>query len=121
MLAAVGETVTAGPPTFALVLALAAGGLPFCAPCCLPLVPGHLSYVAGMSGAGAAEADRRTARWRVLAGRLLFVVGFAAVVTSYGALSGGAVSTLLVHRRTLGIVLGSLTIALGLVFAGLLE
>ncbi|MFF5757439.1 cytochrome c biogenesis CcdA family protein [Streptomyces longwoodensis] len=119
--AGVGETVLAGPLVLALLLALAAGALSFFSPCCLPLVPGYLSYVAGMSGAGATDAARRGARWRVLAGCLLFVGGFAAVFTSYGALFGGAGGVLLAHQRPLGIVLGSLTIVLGLVFAGLLD
>lgn len=119
--AGVGETVLAGPLVLALLLALAAGALSFFSPCCLPLVPGYLSYIAGMSGAGAADAPRQAARWRVLAGCLLFVVGFAAIFTSYGALFGGAGAVLLAQQRTLGIVLGSLTIVLGLVFAGLLD
>lgn len=119
--AGVGQTVMAGPLALALVLALAAGALSFFSPCCLPLIPGYLSYVAGMSGAGATETGRRATRWRVLAGCLLFVVGFAAVFTSYGALFGGAGAALLTHQRTLGIALGSLTIVLGLVFAGLLD
>ncbi|MGC5041114.1 cytochrome c biogenesis CcdA family protein [Streptomyces sp. DT190] len=119
--AAVGETVLAGPLSVALLLALAAGALSFFSPCCLPLVPGYLSYVAGMSGAGATDAGRRGTRWRVLVGCLLFVGGFAVVFTSYGALFGGAGAVLVAHQRTLGIVLGSLTIVLGLVFAGLLD
>ena len=119
--AGVGDTVLAGPLVLALLLALAAGALSFFSPCCLPLVPGYLSYVAGMSGAGAAEEARRGARWRVFVGCLLFVGGFAAVFTSYGALFGGAGAVLLTYQRTLGVVLGSLTIVLGLVFAGLLD
>ena len=88
MLAAVGErSLQAHSLALALVQALAAGALSFFSPCRLPLAPGYLSYVTGTSGAGAAEANRRTARWRVLAGRLLFVVGFAAVFTSYRALT----------------------------------
>lgn len=122
MLAAgVGETVTAGPVLLALLLALAAGAISFFSPCCLPLVPGYLSYVAGMTGAGASASADSTSRWRVTAGGLLFVSGFAAVFTSYGALFGGAGAALLVHQRTLTIVLGVFTIVLGLVFAGALE
>ncbi len=49
------------------------------------------------------------------------MVGFAAVFTSYGALFGSAGAALLAHQRVLGIALGSLTIVLGLVFAGLLD
>jgi cytochrome c-type biogenesis protein len=102
-------------------LALAAGAVSFFSPCCLPLVPGYLSYVAGMTGAEVAGPADRGSRWRLVAGCLLFVAGFAAVFTSYGALFGGAGAALLLHQRTVTIVLGSLTIVLGLVFAGLLE
>lgn len=121
MAASVGDTVTAGPVLLALLLALAAGALSFFSPCCLPLVPGYLSYVAGMSGAGASTSAGGTSRWRVTAGGLLFVAGFAAVFTSYGALFGRAGAALLIHQRTLTIVLGVFTIVLGLVFAGALE
>lgn len=119
--AGVGDTVTAGPVLLALLLALTAGAISFFSPCCLPLVPGYLSYVAGMTGAGASTSAEGAQRWRVTAGGLLFVTGFAAVFTSYGALFGGAGAALLVHQRTLTIVLGVFTIVLGLAFAGVLE
>ena len=58
----VGNLVASGPLVLAVPVALAAGAVTFLSPCCLPLVPGYLSYVTGMSGtdaslvAGAAEA-----------------------------------------------------------------
>jgi cytochrome c-type biogenesis protein len=48
--------VTSGPLLLAMPVAAAAGALTFLSPCCLPLVPGYLSYVTGMSGAGAGAA-----------------------------------------------------------------
>jgi len=42
-----------GPLILAVPVAAAAGAITFASPCCLPLIPGYLSYVAGMSGAGA--------------------------------------------------------------------
>ena len=48
--------VSSGPLLLAMPVAAAAGALTFLSPCCLPLVPGYLSYVTGMSGAGAAGA-----------------------------------------------------------------
>ncbi len=54
--------VLSGPLLLAVPVALAAGAVTFISPCCLPLVPGYLSYVAGMSGAGAGrEAAAGTA------------------------------------------------------------
>jgi cytochrome c-type biogenesis protein len=44
------ELVLSGPLLVALLIAAAAGAVSFFSPCCLPLVPGYLSYVAGMSG-----------------------------------------------------------------------
>ena len=49
--------VSSGPLLLAMPVAAAAGALTFLSPCCLPLVPGYLSYVTGMSGAGAAGAS----------------------------------------------------------------
>jgi cytochrome c-type biogenesis protein len=45
--------VTSGPLILAIPVAAAAGAVTFLSPCCLPLVPGYLSYITGMSGAGA--------------------------------------------------------------------
>jgi cytochrome c-type biogenesis protein len=52
----VGSLMTSGPLLLAVPVAAAAGAVTFLSPCCLPLVPGYLSYVTGMSGAGA-ESD----------------------------------------------------------------
>ena len=72
----VAQLVTSGPLILALPVAAAAGAVTFLSPCCLPLVPGYLSFVTGMTGAaGAAQVPagqplrhrlRRapTARWR---------------------------------------------------------
>lgn len=54
ILATVGDSaanlVLSGPLIVALLIAAAAGAISFFSPCCLPLVPGYLSYVAGVSG-----------------------------------------------------------------------
>jgi len=59
-------------------------------------------------------------RSRTMAGAMLFVLGFAAVFTSYGAAFGGLGTLLLAHQRTLTRVLGGLTIVLGLLLTGAL-
>ena len=51
----VGQLVTSGPLILALPVAAAAGAVTFLSPCCLPLVPGYLSYVTGMAGASGAQ------------------------------------------------------------------
>ena len=48
------QLVSTGPLILALPVAAAAGAVTFLSPCCLPLVPGYLSFVTGMAGAGGA-------------------------------------------------------------------
>jgi cytochrome c-type biogenesis protein len=50
--------VTSGPLLLALPVAAAAGAVTFLSPCCLPLVPGYLSFVTGMAGAAGPQPAR---------------------------------------------------------------
>jgi cytochrome c-type biogenesis protein len=52
----IGHLILSGPLLFAVPVAAAAGAVTFLSPCVLPLVPGYLSYVTGMSGVDAQEA-----------------------------------------------------------------
>jgi cytochrome c-type biogenesis protein len=109
-----------GPLVIAAPIALAAGAVSFVSPCVLPLVPGYLSYVTGMSGADVSDADRR--RWalksRTLAGALLFILGFSVIFVGEGSFFGGLGQLLATHQRVLQQVFGSITIVLGIAFAG---
>src|SRR5258708_40251010 len=49
----VGSLVSSGPLLLAIPVAAAAGAVTFLSPCVLPLVPGYLSYITGLSGAAA--------------------------------------------------------------------
>ncbi len=109
------ETALNGSLLLAVPVALLAGLVSFLSPCVLPLVPGYLSYVTGLSGADLAAARRG----RMLTGALLFVAGFAVVFTSAGALFGVVGTFLAVHSSILTKVLGTVTIVLGLAFLGL--
>src|SRR6266487_1331241 len=53
----VGQLVMSGPLILAVPVAAAAGAITFISPCCLPLIPGYLSYVTGMSGPDAGDPD----------------------------------------------------------------
>src|SRR5271167_2684125 len=144
----VGQFVTSGPLILALPVAAAAGAVTFLSPCCLPLVPGYLSFVTGMAGAGASPASAGASpasaaapgdapgpvppdrsgvavaappRGRVGAGTALFVLGFSVVFVAYGAALGGLGHLLTGHARLLTQFLGGLTILLGLLFAGVLD
>ncbi|MFF0425838.1 cytochrome c biogenesis CcdA family protein [Streptomyces sp. NPDC004520] len=110
------ETVTSGALLLALPLAVLGGLVSFFSPCVLPLVPGYLSYVTGVTGTDLAESRRG----RMTAGAVLFVVGFTAVFVSGGALFGYFGSTLQEYRETLTKVLGVLMILMGVFFLGLM-
>ncbi|HEY0691817.1 MAG TPA: cytochrome c biogenesis protein CcdA [Kribbella sp.] len=143
-----GDLVTYGPLLVAMPVAVIAGLVSFLSPCCLPLLPGYLAYVTGSAGADAhhsqststtdvqttagsttgtsttaASTATRVRRppSRTMLGTGLFVLGFAAVFTSYGAAFGAVGTTLLKHQVVVVRVLGVLTIGLGLMFAGLLS
>jgi cytochrome c-type biogenesis protein len=111
------DTITDGSILLALPLAVAAGLVSFLSPCVLPLVPGYLSYVTGLSAAEVFDESERR-RWRLLAGAALFVAGFTLVFVSAGVLLGGLGGFLLDHQQLLQRVLGALTIVLGLAFVG---
>ncbi|CNF19039.1 cytochrome c biogenesis protein [Mycobacterium tuberculosis] len=111
----VNETVVSGSLVAAAPLAALAGLVSFASPCVLPLVPGYLSYVTGMSGVDLAEQRRG----RLLAGALLFIAGFSAVFVSYGVVFGGLGRWLLEYQDTITRVLGVVTIVFGLAFMGL--
>jgi cytochrome c-type biogenesis protein len=121
-MAGVSQLVTSGPLLVAVPLALAAGAVSFFSPCCLPLVPGYLSYTTGMSAADVHAADGTSAgRGRMVAGTTLFVLGFAALFASYGAALGAMGTILLAHQRGLIQILGTFTVLLGLLFLGAFE
>ncbi|MFE9398305.1 cytochrome c biogenesis CcdA family protein [Streptomyces flavidovirens] len=110
------STVLGGALILALPIAVAAGLVSFFSPCVLPLVPGYLSYVTGISGTDLAEARRG----RMVAGASLFVLGFTAVFVSTGTLFGYFGSTLQEYQETLSMVLGGLMILMGVLFMGLM-
>lgn len=143
---AVGEVVTSGSLVLAIPLAVLAGLVSFASPCVLPLVPGYLSYVTGMTGAELAQrrstntavpapaggqaspalaaadptaVDPPRLRRRVVLGTVGFIAGFSVVFVSYGALFGGLGAQLLTHQEAITRVLGVVVIVLGLGFLGL--
>ena len=95
-----------------ILAALGAGLVSFLSPCVLPLVPGYLSAVTGVS---AAELDQ--ANWRrVLAPSLLFVASFSAIFIALGLTATALGSTLQDHRLLLEKISGVLIIVMGIFF-----
>ena len=97
-----------------ILAALAAGIVSFLSPCVLPLVPGYLSAVTGVS---AAELD--DAGWRrVLGPSLIFVASFSTIFILLGLTATGLGSTLQNHKQLLTTISGWLIIAMGVLFVG---
>ncbi len=117
------ELATSGPLLLATGVALLAGAISFASPCVVPLVPGYLAYLAGLVGAEAPAVQdgesTKSGRWRVTGAALLFVLGFTVVfsLTSFAVL--GLVETLWLNEDLLQRIGGVVTIAMGLVFIGL--
>jgi cytochrome c-type biogenesis protein len=144
----VASLVSSGPLLLALPVAAAAGAVTFLSPCCLPLVPGYLAYITGMSGAEVIkqETQHETAvpgaaavaggagavsvavpavvvpaavpRGRMVAGTALFVLGFSLVFCLLGMTVGGISQVLHSHAAGITQVLGGVTVLLGLLFFG---
>ena len=109
IVAAVSTDPAAGVGIFA---ALAAGVVSFLSPCVLPLVPGYLSAVSGVS---ATELD--SAGWkRVLGPSLLFVASFSAIFILWGLTATAVGATLRDHEELLTKVAAVLIVAMGLLF-----
>ena len=114
---AVRELITNANVLVAATVAFAAGVVSFASPCVVPLVPGYLAYMTGLSGADLARPGA-SGRLRVAGGGLLFTLGFAIPFTLLG-LVGGAVGYAL-SQRPWQIAMGLLVALLGLAFAGAL-
>ena len=107
--AAVSTDPASGVGIFA---ALAAGVVSFLSPCVLPLVPGYLSAVTGVSAAELDEAGWR----RVLGPSLLFVASFSAIFILLGLTATGLGSTLQDHKQLLTKISGALIVFMGVLF-----
>ena len=112
------EVAASGSLALAIPVALLAGLVSFFSPCVIPLLPGYLSYATGLSGADLAAGEASRRRGRMLLGSVLFVLGFTVVFVSFGAISGALGDWLNAWTREITMVLGVLTIVLGLAFAG---
>jgi cytochrome c-type biogenesis protein len=107
--AALNTDPAAGVGIFA---ALAAGIVSFLSPCVLPLVPGYLSAVSGVSA-----AELENAGWRrILGPSLLFVASFSAIFIVLGLTATGLGSTLQDHKELLTKISGALIVAMGVLF-----
>ena len=95
-------------------LALIAGVISITSPCFIPLLPGYISYIAGVDESG-------PSRRRVLLAASLFVLGFALVFTALGATASLLGSVLLQKLPIIVKVAGVFVILMGLATLGVLK
>jgi len=96
-----------------VVAAFAVGLISFISPCVLPLVPGYLSTISGVSFADI-EAGR--GRAKVLGPAILFCLSFTVMFVALGMTATGLGSTLQDHRLVLQKIAGVVLMVLGLLF-----
>lgn len=104
-----------------LVVAFAAGVLGFLSPCIVPLIPGYLSFVSGLSLGDMSMEERRRHLGRVLVATLLFVLGFSVIFTALGASASALGNIVLDNRQWMSRVGGVIVIVLGLAVLGIIK
>jgi cytochrome c-type biogenesis protein len=116
-----------------LLAAFGAGLLSFISPCVLPLVPGYLSYISGLSldemrgtpvvagGGTVAVAPQVGARRQVVVASLAFIIGFSLVFVALGA-AASAIGQFLAERQAIfNRIAGAVIIVFGLHTMGVLR
>jgi cytochrome c-type biogenesis protein len=115
-------TVAAGLSFGSLAFAGLAGLLAFLSPCCLPLIPGYVSFVSGLSRDELTTGtDRRAIRTKSLLGAIAFVAGFSAVFTLLGATATALGSLMMEYLPMMTKVAGGFVVLFGLHTTGLLK
>lgn len=87
-------------------------------PCCIPLVPGYLSYISALPVAGLAPEDARRVATRAA---VLFVGGFSTVFVVFGMAASTLGTLLLRNEKAVNRVFGVVIVALGLSTIGLIR
>lgn len=113
------QVVNTGNLLLAVPVAAAAGFISFVSPCVLPLVPGYLCYVSGLSGQDIGHGGKGPGR--VLVGVALFVLGFSLVFVALGTALGMLTSWLVVNRVLITRIAGAVVIVMGLFLASAIK
>ncbi|OFX30015.1 MAG: hypothetical protein A2Z07_12960 [Armatimonadetes bacterium RBG_16_67_12] len=104
-----------------MLLAFAAGILGFLSPCVVPLIPGYLSFVSGLSLVEMSIEERRRHLGRVLLATALFVLGFSTIFTALGASASALGGLILNNRLLLTRIGGAVVIFMGLAVLGIIK
>ena len=98
-----------------LLAAFAAGFLSFVSPCVLPLIPGYVSFVSGLTlEEMRGDTAVTNARRQVLIASLWFVLGFSLVFIALGATASVIGKVILKNQPILSKVAGAILVVLGL-------
>jgi cytochrome c-type biogenesis protein len=119
LIADVGQTIMSGSMLLAIPIAFFAGFLSFASPCVLPLVPGYLSFISGLSHSEIQNASGLSQqKSRLIVGALGFIAGFSFLFVTAGAAFGQIGSWFKTHQTGINIVLGVVVIIMGASFLG---
>ncbi|WP_424649851.1 cytochrome c biogenesis CcdA family protein, partial [Corynebacterium matruchotii] len=117
-------TAATGPLFLGILAAMAAGLVSFASPCVIPLVPGYVSYLAGLVGGTVTYHDNngplvtKQSRLKVTTAALLFVLGFTTIFILTTVTVFGAISILTLSSAILMRIGGAITILMGIIFLG---
>lgn len=108
---------------FSLIIpSFIAGILTFLAPCTLPLVPGYLGFISGVSINDLQDPNKsKTARWKIFLNGVFYVIGFSLVFIMLGSLFGLGGAALVKYRLWLARLGGVFVIFFGLFMTGILK
>ena len=103
-----------------LLAAFTAGIISFISPCVLPLIPGYLSFISGVSVEEMEAGDKKSvALKKVSLSTLFFILGFTVVFTSLGASATFVGSFLLSKLSLFNKIAGIIIVILGLHITGI--
>ena len=104
-------------PDVTLLAAFGAGFLSFISPCVLPLIPGYISYISGMSLEDMRKADAGSRR-RLIIATLFFILGFSIVFVAMSAAASALGALLREHLRVVQKIAGAVIVIFGLHLLG---
>ena len=98
--------------------AFLAGLLAFVSPCVLPIIPGYIAYISGVS-AGTVAVQPQKRDWKVVYAAIAFVIGFSIIFTAMGAAATFIGQLLQEYKYIISKIAGVLVILLGVHFTGI--